>query len=87
MRFDPEKLKAIRLAAGLRNVRVAAVAMFKQTDIDVSDRAWRNWEDGVSEPTSANLAALSVFFGVAIDDFFSTECGHVDATSRKGAAA
>ena len=83
MKFDPEKLKAIREAAGFKTPRAAVMQMFKQTNVDVSDRAWAKWENSESEPGSKNLGALATFFDVSIDAFFSPDCGHKDTAVQR----
>ena len=60
-----EKLVLLRIRQGLTQSEVAA-------EIDVSRQAVYKWERGDSTPTADNLNALSLFYGVPMDELLSS---------------
>lgn len=56
-----EALKARRTAAGFTQEYVAEV-------LGVSRQAVSKWENGASEPSTANLMALSKLYGLPVDE-------------------
>ncbi len=56
-----EALKAWRTAAGLTQEYVAEA-------LGVSRQAVSKWENGASEPSTANLMALSKLYGLPVDE-------------------
>ncbi len=59
-----EALKARRTAAGYTQEYVAEA-------LGVSRQAVSKWENGTSEPSTANLMALSRLYGLSVDELLS----------------
>ena len=59
-----EALKARRTAAGYTQEYVAEA-------LGVSRQAVSKWENGTSEPSTANLMALAKLYGVSVDELLS----------------
>lgn len=60
-----EALKARRTAAGYTQEYVAET-------LGVSRQAVSKWENGASEPSTANLMALAKLYGLSVDELLST---------------
>lgn len=60
-----EALKARRTAAGYTQEYVAET-------LGVSRQAVSKWENGASEPSTANLMALARLYGLSVDELLST---------------
>lgn len=60
-----EALKARRTAAGYTQEYVAEA-------LGVSRQAVSKWENGTSDPSTANLMALAKLYGLSVDELLST---------------
>lgn len=61
-----------------RNIAILRInADFKQLDIELKTGIKRNtlsnWENGVSEPSIADLITLAQFFGVTVDEMIQSD--------------
>ena len=65
VRFHPERLQGRRRAAGLTVEEAAEL-------VDVSDEAWRVWEDGQSAPLEHSLPPIAKALGCSIEDILHT---------------
>ena len=59
-----EKIKELRIEAGLTQMRLAKAAGVSQKAIDY-------WERGVNEPKVSYVIALVKVFNISYDEFFS----------------
>jgi transcriptional regulator with XRE-family HTH domain len=71
MKFNPEKLKELRLKKEYSQERL--MGELAKNNITVSRPTLDGWENGTSLPSADALAAMSLIFGISIKSFFVHE--------------
>lgn len=69
MRFEPEKLESMRLAAGL--TRAKMTARMHQVGSEREASALYRWEKGRTRPNVDDLAHFAMALDVGVESFFS----------------
>lgn len=67
----PEQAKSLAKALKARRTAAGYTQEYVAEALDVSRQAVSKWENGTSEPSTANLMALSRLYGLSVDELLS----------------
>lgn len=67
-RSPPEQVKSLGEALKARRTAVGFTQEYVAEALGVSRQAVSKWENGASEPSTANLMALSKLYGLPVDE-------------------
>ena len=62
--FIAEKIKSARIKRGLSQKQLGQM-------LGISDRAVSKWENGTSDPSTSNLLALAILYGVSVEEILN----------------